>query len=82
MRIYKLNGERVTITDFFTSLRRDCTHEVQSVYGDIASEELNAAREETFETKKELVKRGKVVRFENTSGNEYRSQRFYYTPTN
>lgn len=81
MRIYKLNGERVSITDFFSSLRRDCAREVEIACADIAETEFDSVREEIFEAKKELVKRGKIVRFKNTSGNEYRSQRFYYIPT-
>lgn len=82
MRIYKLNDERVSVTDFFSSLRQDCAREAQNAHADITDEELSATQEKTFEAKKELVKRGKIVRFEKTSGNEYWSQRFYYTPTN
>lgn len=82
MRIYKLNDERVSVTDFFSSLRQDCAREAEMARGNIANAEFDSVREEIFEAKKELVKRGKIVRFENASGNEYWSRRFYYTPAN
>lgn len=82
MRIYRRNEQRLSVTEFFAALREDCAREAKAAGADKTSGEFDAIRDELFEAKKELVRRGKIVRFENTSGNEYQSRRVYYTPMN